>query len=136
VPAQDVETGHAAMHELLCQCGELLPTAVIAADDVIAQGALRALFERRISVPTDMSLAGIDDIPSARMTIPSLTTLRQPIKEMVRKAFEVVTGSASKPETPTASQIVVEPELIIRESCAAPRRILSPKENERDTSIN
>lgn len=121
VAAQDVETGYLAMQRLLLQCGELLPTAVIAADDVMAQGALRALYERRIRVPADLSLAGIDDIPSARMSIPALTTLRQPTREMVRRAFHLLTGSAAKPRTQAPSDIVVEPELVIRESCAAPR---------------
>jgi LacI family transcriptional regulator len=121
VAAHDVETGYEAMQRLLRQCGELLPTAVIAADDVMAQGALRALYERRIHVPTDLSLAGIDDIPSARMTIPALTTLRQPTKEMVQRAFQQLTGSATKSRPQTMGDIVVEPELVIRESCAAPR---------------
>jgi len=121
VAAQDVETGYEAMQRLLRQCGELLPTALIAADDVMAQGALRALHERRIRVPTDLSLAGIDDIPSARMSIPALTTLRQPTREMVRRAFQLLTGAATKSRTQATSDIVVGPELVIRESCAAPR---------------
>jgi DNA-binding LacI/PurR family transcriptional regulator len=121
VVAHDVETGYESMQRLLRQCGELLPTAIIAADDVTAQGALRALYERRIHVPTDLSLAGIDDIPSAKMTIPSLTTLRQPTGELVRRAFQLLTGSAAKSRTQAVSDIVVEPEFVIRESCAAPR---------------
>ena len=121
VAAHDVETGYEAMQRLLRQCGELLPTAVIAADDVVAQSGLRALYERGIRVPTDLSLAGIDDIPSARMIIPALTTLRQPAREIVRRAFQLLTGSATKSRTQTPSDIVVEPELVIRESCAAPR---------------
>jgi LacI family transcriptional regulator len=120
VVAHDMETGYEAMQRLLRQCRELLPTAIIAADDVVAQGALRALYERRIHVPTNLSLAGIDDIPSARMTIPALTTLRQPTREMVRRAFQLLTGSPIKSRIQTMSDIVVEPELVIRESCAAP----------------
>lgn len=119
--AQDVKTGYEAMQRLLLQCGELLPTAVIAADDVMAQGALRALYERGIRVPGDLSLAGIDDIPSARMSIPALTTLRQPTREMVRRAFQALMGPGTKSKTQTPNEIVVEPELVIRESCAAPR---------------
>lgn len=119
VPAHDMEAGYCAMHQLLQQCGELLPTAVMAADDVIAQGALRALFEWRIRVPADLSLTGVDDIPFARLTIPALTTLRQPMKEMVRHAFHRLTDSPAKARV--AREIVVDPELVIRESCAAPR---------------
>ena len=101
--------------------GNLLPTAVIAADDVIAQTALRALFEKRIRVPEDLSLAGIDDIPSACMTIPALTTLRQPIREMVGEAFHLVTSHPGKARPQVDGEIVVKPELVIRESCASSR---------------
>ncbi len=121
VPVHDVATGYEAMHRLLRQCGESLPTAVIAADDVIAQAALRALFEKQIRVPIDLSLAGIDDIPSARMTIPSLTTLRQPIQEMVGEAFYLATSHPGKAKAQVDGEIVIKPVLAIRESCAAPR---------------
>jgi DNA-binding LacI/PurR family transcriptional regulator len=120
-PPKDTMSGYEAMRRLLHQCQGLLPTAVIAADDVIGQGGLRALFEQGIIVPTDLSLVGIDDIPSARMMIPALTTLRQPIKEMIQQAFELLTNPARSIKTPSRDEIVVRPELIIRESCAAPR---------------
>lgn len=120
IPAHDMATGYEAMHQLLRQCGQSLPTAIIAADDLIAQTALRALFEKRIRVPDDLSLAGIDDIPSTRMTIPALTTLRQPIREMVGEAFHLVTSHPGKAKPQVAGEIVVKPELVIRESCAPP----------------
>jgi len=123
VPASTAAAGHESMRTLLQRCGELLPTAVIAADDAIAQTGLRALFERRIVVPTDLSLAGIDDIPSACMTIPALTTLRQPIKQMIREAFRLLTNPADKSRARGAGEIAIRPELVIRESCAAPRRL-------------
>ena len=113
VPAPDSDAGYRAMRQLLRQCGELLPTAVVSADDVIAQGAMRALFERKIQVPGEMSLAGIDDIPSARMTIPGLTTVRQPMGEMVNEAFQILTGASER-----RGNRIVKPELVIRESCA------------------
>jgi DNA-binding LacI/PurR family transcriptional regulator len=117
--SKDVRSGYEAMRRLLHQREGSLPTAVVAADDVIAQGGLRALFERGIAVPTDLSLVGIDDIPSARMMIPALTTLRQPINEMIQEAFQLLTNPAKGTGTHT-SDIVVNPELVIRESCASP----------------
>jgi DNA-binding LacI/PurR family transcriptional regulator len=121
IPSRDMRTGYDAMRRLLQRCGELIPTAVVAADDVTAQSALRALFERRISVPTDLSLVGVDDIPSAQMTIPALTTLRQPIKEMVREAFRLLISPARRSKTGVAGEIAVRPELVIRDSCGTPR---------------
>ena len=123
IPMSTTATGYQAMRTLLQRCGELLPTAVIAADDAIAQTALRALFERRIVVPTDLSLTGIDDIPSACMAIPALTTLRQPIKLMIREAFRLLTSHTDKSRAHSDAEIAIKPELVIRESCAAPRRL-------------
>ena len=62
-----------------------------------------------------LTLVGVDDVPSARMTIPALTTLRQPIPAMVQIAFEqlITTGEKSQ------RTILVKPELVIRESSAA-----------------
>ncbi len=120
VGTRDSGAGYQAMSALLQQCGELLPTAVIAADDAIAQSALRALFEKQIRVPQDLSLAGVDDIPSARMTIPALTSLRQPIRQMAREAFRLLSNAAAS-KARTGCEIVVKPELVVRESCAPPR---------------
>ncbi len=119
--AEGSDSGYRAMRRLIQQCGELLPTAVIAADDVIAQSALRALFEAQVRVPQDVSLAGVDDIPASRAMIPSLTTLRQPVREMVQSAFQLLTKPVSSRKTRSAPEIVIEPELVIRESCAPPR---------------
>ena len=119
VSVVDFQTGFLAINQLLEQCADLTPTAVIAADDVTAQGALRALFEKKIEVPREMSIAGIDDIPSARLTIPALTTLRQPIREMVREAFNYLTDESARTK-PRGSKITVDPELVVRESCGGP----------------
>ncbi len=121
VSAEGSDSGYRAMRRLIQQCGELLPTAVIAADDVIAHMALRALFEAQIRVPRDISLAGVDDIPSSRAMIPSLTTLRQPVLEMVQSAFQLLTEPVSNRRTRSATEIVIKPELVTRESCAPPR---------------
>ena len=55
------------------------------------------------------------------MTIPALTTLRQPIQEMVGEAFYLVTSRPGKARAQVDGEIVIEPELVVRESCAAPR---------------
>jgi LacI family transcriptional regulator len=53
------------------------PTAVFAASDMMAIGAMRAVHERGLSVPQDVSVVGFDDIPMAAMAHPPLTTIRQ-----------------------------------------------------------
>ncbi len=114
--AAGAEAGYEAMQTLLQRCGDLLPTAVVAAEDVLAQTALRALFEREVSVPEDLTLVGVDDVPAARMTIPALTTLRQPIPAMVRAAFEQITTTGKHIST----EVSIRPELIVRESSGPP----------------
>ena len=110
------EAGYEAMQMLLHRGADLMPTAVVAAEDVLAQTALRALFERRVRVPQDLTLVGVDDVPSARMTIPALTTLRLPMPAMVQAEFEHLMTAGDKPRT----AIAVKPELVIRESSAPP----------------
>jgi len=112
------QAGYEAMQTMIRRCGDLLPTAVVAADDTLAQTALRALFEHHIAVPQDLTLVGVDDVPAAQMMIPSLTTLRQPIPAMVRAAFEYLTETSKRKSV--AAELLIRPELVIRESAAAP----------------
>lgn len=62
------------------------PTAIFAANDDMAAGAIGAVCERGLSVPADVSVCGFDDTPIARHIYPSLTTVRQPTREMGRLA--------------------------------------------------
>ncbi|MXX87958.1 MAG: LacI family transcriptional regulator [Boseongicola sp. SB0677_bin_26] len=61
-------------------------TAVLALSDVLAQGALFGLQALGISVPREVSVVGIDDLPSSAATTPALTTVRLPVREMGRRA--------------------------------------------------
>lgn len=75
--------------------GELLalpdpPTAIFAANDMMAVGALGALADRGLRAPDDVSVAGFDDIPLARYTAPALTTVRVAIAELGVRAAEAL----------------------------------------------
>lgn len=61
-------------------------TAILALSDVLAQGALFGLQALGISVPREVSVVGIDDLPSSAATTPALTTVRLPVREMGRRA--------------------------------------------------
>jgi LacI family transcriptional regulator len=82
------DRGEEATHELM----ELAqpPTAIFAGSDLQALGVYRALRQRRLSVPDDVSVVGFDDLPMAGLTVPPLTTVRQPLAEMGRMAAEMV----------------------------------------------
>jgi len=95
-------------------------TALFAYNDISAIGAIRALQERGLRVPEDVSVLGFDDIPGAAFHHPSLTTVRQPLKRMGEVAaqtlLERIEGQIEYP-----SEIAIEPELVVRESTAKAR---------------
>src|SRR6185436_324282 len=66
------------------------PTAIVAFNDSIAFGALRAARNRGLRVPEDLSVVGFDDIEPAILVAPALTTVRQPLGEMGRTAVDVL----------------------------------------------
>ncbi len=111
--ADDEHIGFRAMEKLLQKTRKCRPTAVLAADDFTAQGGLRALYEHGLSVPRDISLTGFDDIPSAELMIPALTTIRVPVRRMVAAAFDLIVDSGAK----SRKVRKLAPELIERESC-------------------
>jgi len=61
--------------------------ALICTTDQIAMGALHALHDAGVNIPEQVAVTGFDDIPAAAQFIPAITTVRQPLKEMVRQAF-------------------------------------------------
>src|SRR5690606_11087328 len=82
-----------AMLELLDRLaarGLPLPEGVVAANDQMAIGILRALRSRGISVPDVTAVVGIGDIPTATYVDPPLTTVALPTREMVRIAMELL----------------------------------------------
>ena len=74
------------------------PSAVLAAADVLALGALLSARNMGLSVPKDVSIVGMDDIAYAKFSIPPLTTARVPAFEMGYKAVEVVARNVSEKE--------------------------------------
>ena len=107
--------GYHAMKQLVGL--EERPTAVIAADDVMAIGALKAASDIGIRVPDDISVAGFDDIEIAQYLSPSLTTVRQPIKQLSQKAIELMLDLISGSYVGDPESIIrIPPKFIARES--------------------
>ena len=93
-------------------------TALFAFNDISAFGAIRALYEAGLRVPDDVSVIGFDDVLSAPFGIPSLTTIRQPLREMGKMGAESLLNRINHPKAPYPQQVVVQPELVVRESTA------------------
>lgn len=96
-------------------------TAIVAYNDLTAIGALRGLREHGVVVPRACSVVGFDDIPMAAWTDPPLTTVRQPTDLLGRWAVDRVVGAVTGTERSVA-RVLLEPELIIRDTTAPPVR--------------
>lgn len=92
-------------------------TALFAFNDISAIGAIGALRDADLDVPGDVSVVGFDDIQSAAFQNPRLTTVRQPLRKMGMIAAETLLRRIVRPDDDSyPREIVVEPELIVRES--------------------
>jgi DNA-binding LacI/PurR family transcriptional regulator len=108
------EDGYRAVRELLALPEP--PTAVFAYNDMMAIGALRAIYEAGLNVPDDFSLVGFDDIAQASFTCPSLTTVLLPKYEMGQRGAELLISLIEKRKTSSEPLKPLEVKLVIRES--------------------
>ncbi|KMY58097.1 LacI family DNA-binding transcriptional regulator [Geobacillus stearothermophilus] len=92
------------------------PTAIFAANDEMAIGAIKAVRHRGGRVPDDVAVVGFDDIQMASIFEPSLTTIAQPMFEIGQKAMELllalIEGTSAR-----RRQLVLPDRLVIRDSC-------------------
>ncbi len=95
------------------------PTAIFAASDLSAFGAADAIRSRGLNIPGDVSLMGFDDLPEAAWSHPALTTVRQPLREMGRIATRMLLDRIMG--KPIEHRVLVDTELIIRNSCQPPK---------------
>lgn len=86
--------GYHAMNRLLEQMPEL--TAVFAMADVMALGAIRAIHDRGLRVPEDISVMGFDGIELGRYTTPQLTTIRQHKEQIAKRSVEILLDCINK----------------------------------------
>jgi DNA-binding LacI/PurR family transcriptional regulator len=89
-------------------------TAVLCFNDITAIGCIRALHDAGLSVPSDVSVFGFDDIQSASYCVPSLTTIRQPLQDMGSLAANLLLKKIAGKRPPET--VKVDPELMVRES--------------------
>lgn len=107
-------SGYQAVKALL----PLKPDAIFSQSDIMAAGAIRAMQEAGLRIPEDVAVVGFDDIPIARQQKVQLTTIRQPITRFGIKAVELLIDLMENGTKP-ARRIILDTELVIRESCGA-----------------
>ena len=111
--------GFFAAQELIRRCSKKF-TAIVAGNDQMALGAMRALSLHGLSVPRDVSVIGYDDMPEAAFFNPSLTTVTHDFETAGRTCLEFLLRRIRDPQSP-AERLVIKPELVRRESTAKRR---------------
>ncbi len=111
-----VESGYAMAYQAMAQTPR--PTAIFAANNFIAIGALKALSALGVRVPEDVGVVGFDDLPAALVVDPFLTVVAQPAYEMGRRATELLLQRIADPAA-LPQEVLLPTQLIIRQSCRA-----------------
>ena len=90
-------------------------TALVCAADILAMGVMRGYYESNKRIPEDLSIIGFDDIQSAKLVYPALTTIKQDIMEKGRLASKLLIDAINGNDK-EIKHLVMQPTLIVRES--------------------
>ena len=97
------------------------PSAVVAATDLLAIGALHGAYRAGVRVPDDVSVVGFDDIPLAAFTVPSLSTVQMPVAEMAAAAIRIAIDENGRGDDGgVRPEEVIAPRLVVRDSIGPP----------------
>jgi len=118
------QTGYQTAKQLLVR--NVPFTALVCYNDISAVGAIRAIKETGMRVPEDISVVGFDDIHEAAYHLPSLTTVRQPMRKIGAMAAEALIDRIEGTGNGHVPGILVAPELVIRESTGPARKPSTP----------
>lgn len=123
-PGQIVETERNTKEDACLATLQLLaqsepPTAILALSDALAVGVLHAAHARGLHVPEQLSVIGFDDLESAQMTIPELTTMQQPFQEMGRIGVDMLYRLINGQKL-DVTRTELSARLVIRSTTAAP----------------
>ncbi|MGH3489519.1 MAG: LacI family DNA-binding transcriptional regulator [Actinopolymorphaceae bacterium] len=117
--AEGAELGRSGAHHLLSRPDR--PTALFTINDMYAIGAYAGARDLGLRVPDDVSVLGFDDLPVlAEVAVPPLTTVRQPLPEMMRLATEQLIGRLVGERVGEPEHVTATPELVVRQSTAPP----------------
>lgn len=117
-----VDLGRQGTQELLSRSNP--PTAIFAINDMFAFGAYLGARDLGLSIPADLSIVGMDDIPFTEIVHPPLTTIRQPIRLIANMAVERLVGRLQGTHVAAQDHSVVRPQLVVRSSTGpVPQRL-------------
>ncbi|MDX2187343.1 MAG: LacI family DNA-binding transcriptional regulator [Opitutaceae bacterium] len=101
------------------------PTAIIAINDMTAVGVYAGARELGMNIPRDLSVVGFDDIHLCKIVSPQLTTVRQPLEQLILSAVELLFARMSGESVEDAKQRTFPPSLVVRESTSTPGDVIS-----------
>lgn len=99
------------------------PTALFAANNILAEATLIALGNKGLKVPRDVSLVAFDDVPWMQLANPPITTIRQPVADMATSAAELMLRRLNEDSQSSPSTVVFRPEVVERGSVASVRKV-------------
>ncbi|MCL4879626.1 MAG: LacI family transcriptional regulator [Anaerolineae bacterium] len=108
----DIEQGYHAARSLL----ENPPTAIVCVSDVLAIGAMRYLTEAHYRVGVDIAVTGFDDTPLAQYITPPLTSVQQPIQQVVQNLITMLVSVMEDAPPPMERHLLLKPNLVVRQS--------------------
>lgn len=111
-------SGYQAANTLLDQAPQI--TAIVACNDLMALGVMRAVQERGLQIGHDIAIGGYDDIPAAEHAVPSLTTISIPIYDIGEQLTDLLLKNVGG-EPITEKGTLLTPTLVIRDSSGHPR---------------
>jgi LacI family transcriptional regulator len=112
-------SGHEMMRRLLALDPQ--PTAVFAANNLIAIGALHAIQDAGLHVPDDIAMVTFDDLPPTLLTFPFFTVAAQPAYEMGQQATRLLLARLANTAPSSCQEIILPTQLIVRQSSGQPR---------------
>jgi DNA-binding LacI/PurR family transcriptional regulator len=107
------------------------PTALLVGNNLMTLGALETIHLMGLRIPDDVAIVGYDDIPWALAFHPPLTAVRQPADEIGQRAAELLLQRIDNPKRST-SIVMLQPELVVRQSCGANRAAATPARTRRE----
>ncbi|MCK5208932.1 MAG: LacI family DNA-binding transcriptional regulator [Cyclobacteriaceae bacterium] len=110
----DLESGYSAMQIIFDM--EESPTAIFCSNDEMALGAMKAIKERDITMPDEISIAGFDDMGFTAYLTPSLTTVLRPVEEMSKEGTQILLNKIENSKMEEPGIIHLDTKLIIRDS--------------------
>ena len=116
----EINAGYEVCRYFMEEC-KTKPIAIVAANDIMAIGAIGYLREKEYRIPQDVAVAGFDDIYLSKIITPNLTTYKQPLNTIAEQVIKMLVDKINFPNS-EEKQVVIDGKLVIRGSTDAAKK--------------